>query len=98
MSYCVSVRIEVSAPQVEAFREAIIENATRSVEETTCSRFDVWSDPAEPTVFYLYEVYHDESGHAAHLETAHFARFDAAVSDMVLSRRLETFSTSIVLG
>ncbi|MEO0497598.1 MAG: putative quinol monooxygenase [Pseudomonadota bacterium] len=98
MSYCVSVRIDVVQGQSEAFRAAITDNALASVEEPTCSRFDVWTDQSEPTVFYLYEVYDDKAGHDAHLATTHFARFDEAVKDLVQSRQIETFSTALVLG
>jgi quinol monooxygenase YgiN len=43
-------------------------------------------DSADKASVFLYEVYDDRAAFDAHLATAHFKRFDAAVAPMVASK------------
>ncbi|MEN0087036.1 MAG: putative quinol monooxygenase [Pseudomonadota bacterium] len=95
MGFCVSVKFEVRNEHLEEFRAAMIQQANASLEELGCSRFDVWSDEANPTVIYLYEVYNDRDAFDVHLASAHFASFDAEIADWVIGKRVETFGMSL---
>ena len=57
---------------VDAYKEATLENARKTVQEPGVIRFDVLQDREDPTHFSLFEVYCDEKARAAHLETEHF--------------------------
>ena len=58
---------------VDAFAAAIADNARASREtEPGCRQFDVCRDPAEPRLFFLYELYDDEAAVQAHLLAPHF--------------------------
>lgn len=66
--------------------------AAASRQEPGCRVFDVWCDPARSDSWFLYEVYDDAAAFDAHLATPHFARFDAAVRDMVVEKTVTTWS------
>ena len=57
---------------VEAYRDAIVTNARKTVLEPGIIRFDVFQDKEDPTHFSLLEVYQDMGAREAHLETEHF--------------------------
>ena len=50
-------------------------HAAASRAEPGCLTFDVCRDPADPTVFVLYEMYTDAAAYTAHRATEHYARF-----------------------
>ncbi len=60
--------------------EAAIENNARASRETEpgCRQFDVCRDPVDPSLFFLYELYDDETAIQAHLKSAHFLQMDGA--------------------
>ena len=88
----VVVEFRIVPAHVQAFHQAIVDNARLSLEtEAGCHRFDVCRDPADPTAFFLYELYDDEAAFQAHLRTPHFLQMDAATAgwvDSKLVRRL----------
>ena len=67
------------------FKDLVLENAAASVrDEPGCRRFDVLLDrDGSPDRVTLYEIYDDETAFEAHLKTPHFAKFTAAVADIV---------------
>jgi quinol monooxygenase YgiN len=71
------VEFRIKPEHAEAFATAIIDNARASLAtETGCRQFDVCRDPADATLFFLYELYDDEAAIQAHLQSAHFLRMD----------------------
>lgn len=87
--FVIVVDFVVAAGMQDAFRNLIDENARASVrEEPGCRRFDVVEPRGEPGRILLYEIYDDEAAFAAHCETAHYARFDAASAPMVTQKRV----------
>jgi len=84
------VQARVKPECVEAFKHASLENATHSVQEPGCARFDVIQQQDDPTRFVLYEAYRDANGHAAHRETAHYAKWRDAVNPMMAETRTTT--------
>ena len=81
------VEFRIKPEFVRDFEAAIDENARLSREtEPGCRQFDVCRDPAEPAVFYLYELYDDEAAIQAHLKSAHFLQMDQRTSGWVHSK------------
>jgi (4S)-4-hydroxy-5-phosphonooxypentane-2,3-dione isomerase len=81
------VEFRIHTPNIAAFEAAIIENARASREEEPgCRQFDVCRDPADPTVFFLYELYNDEAAIQAHLQSPHFLQMNAATADWVSAK------------
>jgi quinol monooxygenase YgiN len=66
------VEVHVLADSVEEFKEAILENARNSLQESGVVRFDVLQMDDDPSRFLLIEVYRDADGPARHKETAHY--------------------------
>ncbi len=86
--YVVLVTFDVKPEAWEAFLPLMAENARASLHaEPGCLQFDVCRDPDAPRVV-LYEVYTDRAAFDAHLATAHFKAFDAAVAPMIAAKQV----------
>lgn len=83
----VHVHVHVKPECIEAFREASVENARKSVQEPGVARFDVLQQSDDPSRFILVEVYRDEQAPAAHKATAHYAKWRDTVADMMAEPR-----------
>ncbi len=83
----VHVHVHVKPEFVEDFRLATIENARNSVQEPGIARFDVIQQADDPTRFVLVEVYRTVEATVAHKETAHYAAWRDAVTDMMVAPR-----------
>lgn len=78
------VRFRIKPGFVDAFAQAIIENARASREsEPGCRQFDVCRDPLDRGLFFLYELYDDEAAIAAHMQSAHFLQMNGATASWV---------------
>lgn len=76
-----------------AFLSALRENAAKSLrDEPGCRRFDVCTDPDDPALFFLYELYDDARAFAAHKATPHFRDFDALVRDWTAGKVVKTYA------
>jgi (4S)-4-hydroxy-5-phosphonooxypentane-2,3-dione isomerase len=85
------VEFRIKPAHVDAFDIAIRANAQLSVNtEPGCRQFDVCRDPADPTLFFLYEVYDDEAAMQAHLHSPHFLQMNAATASWVEAKRVRT--------
>jgi (4S)-4-hydroxy-5-phosphonooxypentane-2,3-dione isomerase len=84
------VQVHVKPEFVQAFREATLENARNSLQETDIARFDVLQNQDDPTHFTLIEVYRTAEGHPKHRETAHYAQWRDTVADMMAEARSAT--------
>ena len=83
------VEFRILPEHIGAFEAAIIENARASREtEPGCRQFDVCRDPAEPSLFYLYELYDDEAAVQAHLQAPHFLAMSALTATWVDSKKI----------
>ena len=91
--YVVIVDFKIKPERLAEFMPLMLENARASREtEPGCRRFDVCVDPKEKTSVFLYELYDDRAAFDAHLATAHFKRFDPAVTPMVASKAVRLLS------
>jgi quinol monooxygenase YgiN len=81
------VEFRIHAAHVEAFAAAIAANAAASLgTEPGCRRFDVCRDPADPALFFLYELYDDAAAIQAHLDAPHFRSMDRLTAPWVASK------------
>jgi autoinducer 2-degrading protein len=87
MLHIVHVSVHVKPDRIDAFKAATLDNARNSVEEPGVARFDVVQQADDPTRFMLLEVYRSSAAVAAHKETAHYARWRDAVTDMMQEPR-----------
>jgi len=83
----VHVHVHVLADAVEAFRQATLVNAARSLEEPGVARFDVIQQQDDPTRFILVEAYRSAEAVSAHKDTAHYAAWRDAVTPLMAEPR-----------
>jgi len=81
------VEFRIKPDFIEAFAVAIVDNARASRgAEPGCRQFDVCRDPADASLFFLYELYDDDAAIQAHLESAHFLQMDQRTTGWVQSK------------
>jgi (4S)-4-hydroxy-5-phosphonooxypentane-2,3-dione isomerase len=85
------VHIHVKLERLEEFQKATLDNASHSVQEPGCVRFDVIQQEDDPTRFVLVEIYRGPEALAAHRETAHYQAWISRVPDMLEEPRTRTF-------
>jgi (4S)-4-hydroxy-5-phosphonooxypentane-2,3-dione isomerase len=83
----ITVDARVKPGDVEAFKRATVENASRSLNEPGIAGFDVLQAEDDPTRFLLVEVYRTEEAPAAHKETGHYRAWKEAVAPMMAQPR-----------
>ena len=64
---------------VEAYRDAIVENARHTLLEPGIIRFDVLQDKKNPTHFSLFEAYQDAAARETHLTMPYFLKWKETV-------------------
>ena len=80
-----SVSLRVREGHLDAFLDAIAENAPRTFgDETGCVYFDVAQDLEDDHAFTFYEVHINEPALAAHRSTRRFDAWREAVEQHVL--------------
>ena len=89
------VHLQIKPEFLDDFRLATIENASHSLQEPGCARFDVIQQTDDPARFVLVEVYRDAQGHAAHRETPHYRAWSERVADMLAEPRTRTIYRSV---
>jgi len=85
--HIIQVFVRVKPECLEAFKTITVDNASNSQKEAGVVRFDMLQEQDDPTRFTLIEVYRSPEGHAAHRETAHYARWRDAVPEMMAEPR-----------
>lgn len=83
----VQVTVVVKAEFIEAFRQATLKNARRSVLETGIARFDVLQQADDPARFLLVEVYRTSDDPARHKATEHYRVWRDTVEEMMAEPR-----------
>lgn len=90
--YVVTVDFNIEPQHAAAFCREMVANARVSRDtEPGCRQFDVCALRDDPGTIFLYEVYTDRAAFDAHLATAHFRSFDAAVASWVARKTVRTF-------
>jgi quinol monooxygenase YgiN len=95
MPYVVSA-IWIANPGSEGVVLDAIEKLTPPSREESGNRFyQAYQDPAEPSVFRLFEIYEDEDAYAAHGASEHFKRYALEQAIPVLANRERAFYETI---
>jgi quinol monooxygenase YgiN len=84
------VEFRIKPAHIAAFEAAIAENARRSMtDEPGCRQFDVCRDPADASLFFLYELYDDEAAVQVHLQSPHFLQMNARTAEWVQAKTVQ---------
>ena len=83
----VLVNVHVKSECVEAFRQASLANAQKSIQEPGIATFDLLQQQDDPTRFLLIEIYRSVEATTAHKATAHYAAWRDAVAGMMAEPR-----------
>jgi autoinducer 2-degrading protein len=94
----VHVHAHVKPEFVDAFREATLENARRSVQEAGIARFDVLQQADDTTRFILVEVYRTPAAPAEHKQTAHYQAWRDIVAGMMAEPRTSVKYSNLFPG
>lgn len=79
----IHVHVHVKPECVEAFRDASLENARHSRQESGVAQFDVLQQQDDPTRFVLVEGYRNIEATVAHKATAHYAQWRDTVAGLM---------------
>ena len=83
------VEFRIKPAHIAEFDVAIVENARASRDtEPGCRQFDVCRDPADASLFFLYELYDDEAAIQAHLKSVHFLQMESRSAAWVHSKKI----------
>ena len=94
----IHVHVAVKPDDVEPFLAETRRNAAASLQEPGVRRFDVLQEEGHPGHVVLNEVYVDQAAADAHKQTAHYARWQDAVVDMLAAPRARTRFTAVFPG
>ena len=90
--FVVTVTFEVKPGHEAAFLARVRRQAEDSLSrEPDCLQFDVCRPTGGDDTVFLYEIYSDEAAFQAHMETAHFKDFNAAVEPWVAGKQVQTW-------
>ncbi|XVV10750.1 putative quinol monooxygenase [Actinoplanes sp. CA-131856] len=95
MAYVVSATWTAEPGKEGVVLDAIEKLTPPSRQEPGNLYYQAYQDPAEPTVFRLFEVYTDEDAYAAHGASEHFAEYGHGQAIPVLAQRERAFYTTI---
>ena len=91
MPYVVTAVWTAEPGQEHVVLDAIEKLTPPSRDEAGNLYYQAYQDPAEPSVFRLFEVYADEAAYAAHGASEHFAAFGHGQAIPVLAGRERAF-------
>jgi quinol monooxygenase YgiN len=91
MAYVVTAVWTARPGQADIVRDAILQLVPLSRAEPGCRFYQPYTDPDDPQVFRLFEVYDDEQAYRAHGESEHFQRLGFGQAIPVLERRERAF-------
>ena len=80
------VEFHIRPEFVRDFAAAIEDNARLSRRPSRVAASSTLPHPADPTLFFLYELYDDEAAIQAHLKSAHFLQMDQTTAGWVRSK------------
>lgn len=90
--FAVTVVFRSVPEQAGAFLAALRENAATSLrDEPDCHRFDVCTDPGDPALFFLYELYTDPAAFETHKSAHHFRTFSELVAGWTVEKTVKTY-------
>lgn len=95
MAYVVRANWRAKQGEEAAVLKAIRALAPISREEPGNRFYQAYQDPAEPTVFRLFEIYDDEPAYQAHVASEHFREYGFGAAIPLLEDRERFFYETI---
>ncbi len=95
MAYVVSATWTAEPGKEDVVLDAIEKLTPPSREEPGNRFYQAYQDPAEPSVFRLFEIYDDEEAYAAHGASPHFKEYALEQAIPVLANRERAFFETI---
>jgi len=95
MAYVVSATWTTEPGKEDVVLDAIEKLTPPSREEPGNRFYQAYQDPAEPSVFRLFEIYDDEEAYAAHGASTHFKEYALEQAIPVLANRERAFYETI---
>ena len=95
MAYVVSATWTAQPGKEDLVLDAIEKLTPPSRMEPGNRFYQAYQDPAEPSVFRLFEIYDDEEAYAAHGASGHFAEYALEQAIPVLANRERAFFETI---
>lgn len=94
--FVITVQFRIKPGMLNAFLPLMEANARQSLaDEPGCRQFDVCQNPEIPEEIFLYEVYDDAAAFSEHLATAHFKEFDAATTQMIETKTVQSYERCV---
>jgi autoinducer 2-degrading protein len=85
--YVVCVTVFVKPGKENDFVEATLSNARNTRQEPGNCRFDVLQSEADPSRFFLYEVYKNPEAFTSHQQTEHYLHWRETVAEWMAQPR-----------
>ena len=95
MAYVVSATWTAQPGQEGVVLDAIEKLTPPSRQEPGNSFYQAYQDPAQPSIFRLFEIYDDEEAYAAHGASDHFKEYALEQAIPVLATRERAFFETI---
>ena len=95
MAYLVAATWTAEPGKEDVVLDAIQQLTPKSRAEEGNLFYQAYQDPAEPSVFHLFEIYADEDAYAAHGASDHFAEFGHGQARPVRAGRERAFYETI---
>jgi autoinducer 2-degrading protein len=95
MAYVVAAKWVAKPEEVDEVARCVATLTPLSRAEPGNLQYQPHRDPADPTVFYIYEQYVDEAAFNAHVESPHFQEHGFGDAIPRLSARERSFYTTI---
>jgi len=93
MAHVIAVRWTIRPGHEQEALELARTMVEPSNAEPGCRTYVLHTDPADPAMLFLYEVYDDAAAFQAHCESAHFkATVEAQIFPLLDERRLEIYA------
>ena len=84
----IAIEIVARDGEEEAIGRALEALISPSMAEPGMKLFAPYRSPTDPKSFFIFELYHDEDGRAAHEATDHFAAFVETTLPRIATRKL----------
>lgn len=91
----IHVSVHVREKDIESFKRATIENASKSLKEKGILNFDVLQQSDDPARFLLIEIYRTPDDSSKHKETDHYKKWRDTVESMMVRPRMSTRYNSV---
>jgi quinol monooxygenase YgiN len=95
MAYVVAAKWIAKPDEIDEVARCVALMTPLSRAEPGMIQYQPHRDPADPTVFSIYEQYVDEAAYKAHVDSPHFQEHGFGDAIPRLSARERTFSTTI---